>query len=424
MMIIIKPILILVFVITIPLTFIITNSLSKIIRLRYRKRNKLLGDLSGFAEEMISGQKTISSFGVESEVIDKYSKINKECSEAMKSSGQVSTLSGPLVNFISNFSMSLVALFSGILYFFEQISIGKVTSFMLYSRRFSGPINQISNLLADIQSGLAACERVFVYIDLPRDISDLELLPYNQESNGSDIEFKNVNFAYDSTNYVLKNIDFRAYKGKTTAIVGHTGSGKTTLISLIMRFYDEYSGVILLDDTDIKTLKKGDTRKAITMILQDSWLFNGTIKDNITYGNDDCSDEEIAIALKNANIDKFVSRLANGVDTYLSDDGIKISKGEKQLLVICRAFLSKNKMLILDEATSNVDTFTERKIHKAITQLMIDKTCFVIAHRLSTIRNADMIIVMENGFIVETGTNKELLEKKGKYFEMVSSQYL
>jgi ATP-binding cassette subfamily B protein len=422
MMIIMSPILVLVFLVTLPISILITRILSRIVKKKYRLRNQKLGELNGFAEEMITGQRTIQSYVQEESVLLKFDDINEQASKASYEAGYYSTSVGPSVNFVSNLSVALVGVFGGILYFLSRISIGNLTSFTLYSRRFSGPINQFSNIMADIQSALAAAERVFMVIDHEDEPSDVpNAIDY--ENVGGEVAFKHVSFGYVENQIVLKDVSFKAKKGQVIAIVGPTGAGKTTLVNLLMRFYDVNKGQIFLDYHETRNLTRKSLRRAFSMVLQDTWIFHGTVHDNIAYGNGDVSRLEVEEAAKKARIHSFISHLPEGYDTILTDEGMNISKGQKQLLVIARAMLSKTKMLILDEATSNVDTHTEVQIQKAMLALMENKTTFVIAHRLSTIQNADIILVVNQGDIIEQGNHQELLDKKGFYYELYQSQF-
>jgi ATP-binding cassette subfamily B protein len=422
MMIIMSPILVLVFVVTLPISILITRVLSKIVKKKYRYRNQKLGELNGFSEEMITGQRTIQSYVQEESVLKKFDDINEEASKASYEAGYYSTSVGPSVNFVSNLSVALVGVFGGILYFLSRISIGDLTSFTLYSRRFSGPINQFSNIMADIQSALAAAERVFNVIDHENEPADKPNAIEAVDVKG-EVTFDHVSFGYLQHQIVLKDVSFKAKQGQVIAIVGPTGAGKTTLVNLLMRFYDVNDGSIYLDHHETRDITRKSLRRAFSMVLQDTWIFHGTVHDNIAYGNGDVSRLEVEEAAKKARIHSFISHLPEGYDTILTDEGMNISKGQKQLLVIARAMLSKTKMLILDEATSNVDTHTEVQIQKAMLALMEHKTTFVIAHRLSTIQNADIILVVKDGDIVEKGNHQELIEHQGFYYELYQSQF-
>lgn len=422
MMFVMSNVLVLVFLITVPISIVITRVLSKIVKKKYRLRNQKLGELNGFAEEMITGQRTIQSYVQEDTVLQKFDTINEDASKASYEAGYYSTSVGPSVNFISNLSVALVGVFGGILYFLSRISIGNLTSFTLYSRRFSGPINQFSNIMADIQSALAAAERVFHVIDHEDEPADQKDAITYHDVKG-DMAFDHVSFGYVPGQMILKDVSFQVNQGQVVAIVGPTGAGKTTLVNLIMRFYDIDQGKIILDHYDTKAITRSSLRRAFSMVLQDTWIFHGTVHDNIAYGNGDVTRLEVEEAAKKARIHSFISHLPQGYDTILTDEGLNISKGQKQLLVIARAMLSKTKMLILDEATSNVDTHTEVQIQKAMLALMEHKTTFVIAHRLSTIQHAHIILVVKDGDIVEQGHHTELMEKQGFYYELYQSQF-
>ncbi|MFA5471742.1 MAG: ABC transporter ATP-binding protein [Acholeplasmataceae bacterium] len=422
MMIIMSPILVLVFVVTLPISIIITRVLSKLVKKQFRIRNRKLGELNGFAEEMITGQRTIQSYVQEATVLEKFDKINEETTDASYKAGYLASSVGPSINFVSNLSVALVGVFGGVLYFMGSLSLGNLTSFTLYSRRFSGPINQMSNIIADIQSALAAAERVFRVIDEDEELKDdINAIDY-KDAKGH-IVIKDLSFGYLENQLVLKNVSLEAKQGEVIAIVGPTGAGKTTLVNLLMRFYEVNQGEILLDGMPITSLTRSSLRRSYSMVLQDTWIFHGTVYENIAYGNGDVSRLEVEEAAKKAHIHSYIKHLPEGYDTLLTDEGLNISKGQKQLLVIARAMLSKTKMLILDEATSNVDTHTEVQIQQAMLNLMKHKTTFVIAHRLSTIQNADLILVVKDGNIVEQGNHLELLNQKGFYHDLYQSQF-
>lgn len=421
MMIIVSPLLILVFVITLPISLLFTRIMIKKTSIHFKNRSHNLGLLSGFNEEMITGIKTIKAYGKENEIIDNFNEVNIKAANSSYLAEYYSAYTGPGVNFVNNLSLSLICLFGAILYKINKLTLGDISSFVLYSKKFSGPINEIANILTDLQSALAAAERVFELIDEniePVDEKDaIEL----KEIKGQ-IEFKNVYFGYEQNKIILQNVSFNVSPGKQIAIVGPTGAGKTTIVNLLMRFYDINSGSIYLDSNDIRIIKRKDLRKSYAMVLQETWLFEGTIYENLSYGSN-ASLEEVKEAAKKAKIDTFIESLPDDYNTILKEGGTNISKGQKQLLTIARAMLLDAKMLILDEATSNVDTITEINIRDAMKTLMKDKTSFIIAHRLSTIKNADLILVVKDGNIVEQGTHSELLNQQGFYFELHKAQY-
>ena len=422
MMLIISPLLVLILVVTIPISLLFTRFMLKRTHKLFKRRSQTLGELNGYVEEMITGSKTIKAYGNEEISITNFEKSNNEAVDAAYKAEYYGGITGPGVMFVNNLTLALIALFGSILYIFEKIKFGQISSFILYSRRFSGPINEIANIIVDLQSALAAAERVFDLIDAAPEKEDAENAIMLEDVSG-EVNFKDVSFGYNEKKIIIKDLSFRAEPGKVIAIVGPTGAGKTTIVNLLMRFYDVNDGQITLDSNSIYDIKRKDLRLSYAMVLQDTWLFEGTVFDNIAYGKEGVTLEDVIRAAKAAHIHGFIKRLPNGYDTVLSEDGINISKGQKQLLTIARAMLLDSKMLILDEATSNVDTRTEIRIQEAMKTLMKDKTCFIIAHRLSTIQNADLILVVDNGNIVEQGTHKELIERKGVYHNLYYSQY-
>lgn len=422
MMIVISPKLVIIFAFTVPLSILLTKLITGKTRPMFRLRSRKLGELNGFVEEMISGQKTLKAYHQEDNTIAKFDLKNEEAVEAYYRAEYYGSVVGPTVNFINNLSLSLVSVFGALLFLAGQMSVGNISSFILYSRKFSGPINEAANIASELQSALAAAERVFAMMDeLPEPVDkagakDLE------EVKG-DVELTDVNFGYTKEQTIIKGLNLHAQPGKLVAIVGPTGAGKTTLINLLMRFYDIDGGKITVENRDIQDITRDSLRKSYAMVLQDTWLFQGTIFENIAYGKEDATMEEVVEVAKAAKIHSYIKRLPQGYDTILTDDGTNISKGQKQLLTIARAMLLDAKMLILDEATSNVDTRTEQQIQKAMRKLMENKTCFVIAHRLSTIQNADEILVVNHGEIVEQGTHVELMAKKGFYHQLYRAQF-
>ena len=421
-MLLISPILLAVFAITIPISIWITLKRSKSVRPLFRKRSASLASLNGFSEEMLSGLRTIKAYGREQQISGKFNEKNTYAVDAFYDADYHASLIGPSVNFVNNLGMVLISTVGSILYLFGRILIGDITSFLLYSRRFSGPINEFANIMGEIQSALAAAERVFGVLDEApekEDAVDAEELV----SPEGIVEFRNVKFGYNPEFPVIHDLSFIANKGQTVAIVGPTGAGKTTLVNLMMRFYDPQSGVISIDGTDIQSFTRKSLRAAFSMVLQDTWLFEGTVFENIAYGKDNATLDEVKAAAKAAHVADFIEKLPDGYDTLITDGGVNLSKGQKQLMTIARAMLSSAHLLILDEATSNVDTRTEILIRDAMLALMRGKTCFVIAHRLSTVRNADLILVVKNGDIVESGKHNELLAKKGFYSEIYRAQF-
>lgn len=424
MMLTISPLLVLIFAITIPVSIFLTKSRSKKARKLYRSRSQNLGALNGYAEEMTGGLRTIKAYHAQETFRRRFETYNAAACHANYEADSYTAVTGPAVNFINNLSLALISIFGAILYMAGNISLGDVSSFVLYSRKFSGPINEFSNIISELQSALAAAERVFRLLDEPEEQADLpNAHTLSKEEVYGKVEIQNVSFGYYRGTSVLKNFTLSVKPGQTVAIVGPTGTGKTTVINLLMRFYDVDGGRILLDGRDVRTLSRSSLRKSFAMVLQDTWLFSGTIYENIAYGKEYVTREEVVRAAQAARISDYIESLPNGYDTQLTDCGANISKGQKQLLTIARAMLLDAPMLILDEATSNVDTQTERSIQDAMLNLMKGRTCFVIAHRLSTIRSADLIAVMHNGTIAECGTHSELMQSSGIYAELYRAQF-
>lgn len=422
MMIIISPWLSLTTLITIPIAITYTVKMKKITQPRYSIRSKNYGIMNGFVEEMFSGQKTVQAYVYEDKVGARFDEINKSAADAYYSAEYYGCTIGPTVNVINNLGLCLVAIFGTILYMGSHITLGSISSFVLYSRKFSGPINEIANVMNEIYSALSAAERVFDLLNQEEETADIENAVELTEVTG-DVRMQNVSFGYDPGKTILHDLSLHADPGKLIAIVGPTGAGKTTIINLLMRFYDVDKGSVLVENKDIREYTRKSLRGAYAMVLQDTWVFEGTIFDNIAYGREGATMEEVIEAAKAAHIHSFIKRLPKGYDTIISEDGGNISKGQKQLLTIARAMLYDSKILILDEATSNVDTNTEKRIQKAMRELMKDKTCFVIAHRLSTIKNADHILVVNNGDVIERGTHDSLMEQQGFYYSLYRAQF-
>ncbi len=423
MMLVTAPILVVVFVVTIPLSALFTWWLTKKVQPLFRNRSRKLGELNGFIEEIITGQKTTKAYNCEEAVISRFEKKNVDAIDAYTVAESYGTISGPAVNFMNNLSLALISVFGAIMYMTGVIpTVGKIASFVLYSRKFSGPINEIANVLSEFQSALAAAERAFrVMEELPEppDDKDAEELKDVQ----GDVEISHLRFGYTPDKVIIKDFSLKAERGDVVAIVGHTGAGKTTIINLLMRFYDADSGTIKIDGKDITKVTRASLRRSFTMVLQDTWLFSGTIYENVAYGSENVTREDVERVCRAAKIHSFISKLPQGYDTVLTDNAVNISKGQKQLLTIARAMLLSSPMLILDEATSNVDTRTEQYIQQAMENLMQGRTCFVIAHRLSTIKHAKTIIVMDHGDVVEQGTHEELMARGGYYSRLYYSQF-
>ena len=422
MMCIISPPLVLCSFITIPLAVLYTRFRGKRVRPLYAKRSAAYGRMNGFVEEMFSGQKTILAYAYEDGVCQQFDSINQQAADAYYEADGMGVTMGPVIGFINNLALALIGLVGALLYFWKIVDMGQISSFVLYSRKFSGPINEIANIVNEIYSALAAAERVFRLLDEEDEVSDVEGAAALEQVEG-DVELKKVSFGYVPGKTVLHDLDLKAEAGKMIAIVGPTGAGKTTIINLLMRFYDVNEGESFVDGHEIRTLQRDSLRRSYAMVLQDTWVFRGTIFENIAYGKEGASMEEVVAAAKAAHIHNYIMRLPEGYNTVISEDGGNISKGQKQLLTIARAMLYNTNMLILDEATSNVDTNTERRVQKAMRKLMADKTCFVIAHRLSTIQHADKILVVDHGDVVEQGRHEELMAQKGFYYKLYASQF-
>lgn len=422
MMVTISPILVLVFVFTIPVSIFITKYMTGRTRPLFRKRSAKLGELNGFVEEITSGQKTIKAYHQESSMLNRFDSKNEEAVDAYYNAEFYGSAVGPSVNFVNNLSLTLISVFGALLFLFGKILLGDMSSFVLYSRKFSGPINEAANILSELQSALAAAERVFRLLDEEPESPDAENVSELENVQGQ-VSIKDVSFGYSKDKTILHHFNLDVTPGSLIAIVGPTGAGKTTFINLLMRFYDVDQGCISVDGKAITSLSRKSLRKAYAMVLQDTWLFEGTVFENIAYGRENATMDEVIQAAKAAKIHSYIMSLPNGYQTVLNENGVNISKGQKQLLTIARAMLLNSHMLILDEATSNVDTRTEIQIQEAMRRLMKDKTCFVIAHRLSTIRNADCILVVKDGNVVESGTHEQLLSQKGVYATLYYSQF-
>lgn len=422
MMISISPLMVLVFAFTVPLSMFMTKKITGFTRPLFRKRSAKLGELNGFVEEMISGQKTLRAYSQEDNTIAKLDRHNDETVEAYYRAEYYGSITGPSVGFINNLSLSLVSFFGALLYLRGSVSLGSISTFVLYSRQFSGPINEVANIFGELQSAFSAAERVFRLLDEPPEPEDAENA---LELNGAEghVAFENVRFGYTADKEIIHGLSLDIPKGSLVAIVGPTGAGKTTIVNLLMRFYDVNSGDIKLDGNSVQGLTRRSLRLNYSMVLQDTWLFNGTVYENISYGSETAEKDDVERVCKTCGIHDYIMTLPEGYDTVLDEDGSNISKGQKQLMTIARAMLLPSSLLILDEATSNVDTRTELQIQRAMRKLMNDKTCFVIAHRLSTIQNADIILVLRDGDVVERGTHDSLMSSDTFYRQLYEAQF-
>ena len=422
MMLSISPWLTLITFLTLPISAFIAGMIAKKSQKEFKANQLELGHMNSHVEEMYAGQSIIQAYNQEDVSISKFDKINKRLYTASWKSQFVSSVIMPLLMFVGNLGYVAIAVIGGLLTNNGMLTIGSIQAFMQYSRQFTQPITDIANMFNILQSTAAGAERVFILLDEEEEIPESSN-PIELKNIKGQIDFRDVDFSYTPDKELIKNLNLDIRAGHTIAIVGPTGAGKTTLVNLLMRFYELQNGAIYIDEHDIVDLSRGDLRNQFGMVLQDTWLFNGTIKENIAYGNDKATDQEIVAAAEAAYVDNFVRTLENGYDTIINEEGSNISSGQKQLITIARAILKNPPIMILDEATSNVDTRTEVLIQKAMNNIMQGRTSFVIAHRLSTIKNADYILVMNHGTIVETGNHKELLAQGGFYSDLYRSQF-
>ena len=388
----------------------------------FKRQQVSLGQINGHIEENYTGHNIIKAFNNEQYSLKVFNHINKDLYDSNWKSQFLSGLLFPIINFIGNISFVGVSVLGGWLAINKGLQIGDIQAFIQYVRQFNHPIVQLGNIVNLLQSGVASAERVFEFLEEEEECEDIENPQSTQKINGN-VDFENVNFGYDKNKPVINNFSAKIIPGQHIAIIGPTGAGKTTIVNLLMRFYDTDNGTIKIDGIDIKRFKRADLRKLFGMVLQDTWLFNGTIKENLTYGRPEATDKEIKYVTKATKVDHIIRSLPGGYNMVINEDSDNVSQGEKQLLTIARAMLADSPMLILDEATSSVDTRTEVLIQEAMDKLMEGRTSFIIAHRLSTIKNADLILVMKDGGIVEQGTHEELLSKNGFYTELYNSQF-
>jgi ATP-binding cassette subfamily B protein len=418
----ISPLLALVALVAVPLSVAVTGAIAKRSQQKFVDQWKHTGELNGQIEEAFTGHELVKVFGRQREVRAAFTEKNEELFRASFGAQFVSGIIMPAMMFIGNLSYVAIAVVGGLRVASGTMSLGDVQAFIQYSRQFTQPLTQIAAVLNLLQSGVASAERVFAVLDADEQSPDPAVPARVTDPHGR-VEFEHVSFRYEPDKPLIEDLSLVAEPGHTVAIVGPTGAGKTTLVNLIMRFYELDAGRITLDGVDITTLRRDDLRGRIGMVLQDTWLFGGTIRDNIAYGRPGASEEEIVAAARATFVDRFVRSLPDGYDTVIDSEGSNVSAGEKQLITIARAFLAEPSLLILDEATSSVDTRTEVLLQRAMAALRSDRTSFVIAHRLSTIRDADLILMMESGRIVEQGTHEELLAARGAYHRLYQSQF-
>ena len=422
MLLILSPRLTCVFFVTVPLSALLTRFQMKRIHPLFRLRSKELGALNGFAEERVGRQRAIRTYGVEAADLRQFEAYNDGASRAYYEADRASAALGPSVNFINNVSLAAISMFGALMYLNGALTLGSLSSFVLYSRKFSGPIREAANLLSELQASAAAAERVMDLLDEQPEAGDAPGAVPAEDLRG-DITFDHVDFGYDPARPVLRDFTAHIPAGSLAAVVGPTGAGKTTLVSLLLRFYEPQGGSITIDGVPVGQYSRDGLRRRLALVLQDTWLFGGTIAENIAYGTEGATREQIVEAAKAARIHRFVNSLPEGYDTVLTDEGAGISKGQRQLLAIARCLLTDADIVILDEATSNVDTETEGEISLALENLRRGRTCFVIAHRLATIRNADCILVLDQGGVAECGTHETLLAEDGIYAKLYAAQW-
>ena len=422
MMLTISPIMTLVTVLTIPLGILFVKPIISRSQSYFIKQQNIIGNLNGHIEEVYTGHEIIKSFNREKKSIDTFRDINIKLYENAWKAQFMSGMMMPIMNFVSNIGYVFVSVIGAVLVTKGSIQIGDIQAFIQYTKQFSQPISQTANIANIIQSTVASAERIFELLDEKELIPDIEKSRVIKNPKGK-VVFDHVKFGYSEDKILIQDMNLEVNPGQKVAIVGPTGAGKTTLINLVLRFYELNGGKILIDDIDIRDMRRSDLRKMFGMVLQDTWLFKGTIRENIAYGKENATKEEIENVARSANANHFIKTLPKGYDTIINEEGSNISQGQKQLLTIARAMISDPKILILDEATSSIDTRTELNIQKAMDEIMVGRTSFVIAHRLSTIKDADIILVMKDGNVIESGNHKELIEKGGFYSELYNSQF-
>lgn len=418
----INPLMTLVVLLSSPAAFFAARFVTKSSQKMFKQQAAIVGKLNGYAEEIISGQKTVKAFNYEHRSFEKFKSINSDLHDVGVKAQFYSSLANPTTRLVNNITYSIIGIIGSVAAILGSITVGDISSFLIYSNLFSKPLNELSAIFTQIQAAMASAQRIFKILDLPSEIPDSAEAVNLQNCKGL-VDFKDVNFSYKPDAPLITNFNLKAAPGSRIAIVGHTGAGKTTLVNLLMRFYEVNSGCISVDGIDITKITRDSLRRNIGMVLQDTWLFSGSIKDNLAYGKPDATEAEIVQAAKAAGAHSFIRRLPEGYNTIITGSGENLSLGQKQLLTIARVMLIDPPMLILDEATSSIDTRTELRIQKSFLKMMEGRTSFVIAHRLSTIKESDLILVMDKGNIVESGTHEQLIKLGKHYAELYNSQF-
>jgi len=421
----ISPVITVVVVLITPLSLFVAGFISKISNKQFTEQQATQGELSGYVEELVSGQKIVKTFHYESQSEEKFNEINQRLYNCGVKAQFYSALSNPSTRFVNGVVYAAVAVIGSVCAITGRpgpLTIGQISSFLAYANQYTKPFNEVTGVITQIQTAFASAERLFNVLDEAEEQEDVPNALTLTESDGN-IDVEHVYFSYRPEVKLIQDMNLKAHTGERIAIVGPTGCGKTTIINLLMRFYDADSGTIQIDGVDVKNVTRSSLRRMFGMVLQETWLFSGTVRDNIAYGTQDATGEQVIAAAKSAHANSFIMRLPNGYDTLISEDGGNISQGQRQLLCIARVMLVDPPILILDEATSSIDTRTEIRIQKAFTKMMNGRTSFIVAHRLSTIKEADLILVMNQGSIIEQGTHEQLLEKNGFYAELYNSQF-